>query len=62
MKQEMNTRGGKALAQAVRKAYSDGQTDYTMEPLVQRWRWKPAGNYRTGDAVIFLLQTRRTRN
>ena len=26
--------GGEALAQAVEKAYANGQTDYSLEPLV----------------------------
>ena len=57
MKQETSVRGGRALAEAVRKAYSDGQTDYTMEPLVQALAdGTPAGAIEPGDAVIFCCR------
>ncbi len=49
--------GGRALAEAVRKAYADGQTDYTMEPLVQvNADGTPAGAIEPGDAVIFCCR------
>ncbi|MEL7603256.1 MAG: phosphoglycerate mutase (2,3-diphosphoglycerate-independent), partial [Bacillota bacterium] len=57
MKKEASARGGRALAEAVRKAYSDGQTDYTMEPLVQTLAdGTPAGAIEPGDAVIFCCR------
>ena len=31
----MTDRGGKALAQAVQAAYAQGQTDYSLEPMVR---------------------------
>jgi hypothetical protein len=52
MDQETSVRGGRALAEAVRRAYLDGQTDYTMEPLVQTLAdGTPAGAIEPGDAA-----------
>jgi 2,3-bisphosphoglycerate-independent phosphoglycerate mutase len=57
MKREASVTRGRALAEAVRKAYSDGQTDYTMEPLVQTHAdGTPAGTIEPGDAVIFCCR------
>jgi 2,3-bisphosphoglycerate-independent phosphoglycerate mutase len=57
MDQETSVRGGRALAEAVRRAYLDGQTDYTMEPLVQTLAdGTPAGAIEPGDAVIFCCR------
>ncbi len=49
--------GGLPLAAAVRKAYSEGQTDYALEPLVRvDAEGKPLGLIREGDAVIFCCR------
>ena len=46
--------GGTFLTQAVKAAYSRGQTDYSMEPLVRLGSdGKPLGLVQDGDAVIF---------
>ena len=51
------TRGGTALADAVRELYREGQTDYSLEPIVlvdaQR---KPIGRIQDGDAVVFCCR------
>lgn len=49
--------GGILLAQAVKAAYSRGQTDYSMEPLVRIGSdGKPVGLVQNGDAVIFCCR------
>ena len=49
--------GGILLAQAVKEAYSRGQTDYSMEPLVRLDSGgKPIGLIQDGDAVIFCCR------
>ena len=49
--------GGMFLAQAVKAAYSRGQTDYSMEPLVRLGSdGKPLGLVQDGDAVIFCCR------
>ncbi|MBU0704946.1 MAG: phosphoglycerate mutase (2,3-diphosphoglycerate-independent), partial [Chloroflexi bacterium] len=49
--------GGTALAEAVRGLYCQGQTDYSLEPLilVDR-RGNPAGRIQDGDAVVFCCR------
>jgi 2,3-bisphosphoglycerate-independent phosphoglycerate mutase len=42
-----------AMAQAVRKAYRQGQNDETMEPLVLCAGHRPRGRIKAGDGVIF---------
>jgi 2,3-bisphosphoglycerate-independent phosphoglycerate mutase len=50
-------RGGTALADAVRGLYGQGQTDYSLEPLVLvDGQGKPAGRIHDGDAVIFCCR------
>ena len=45
-------RGGAALAEAVKKAYEAGQTDYYLEPMVRvRADGTPIGKVQDGDAV-----------
>ncbi len=52
MKQQ--SRGGVELAQAVRAAYSRGESDYNMEPLVRvDETGSPIGRIQDGDTVIF---------
>ncbi len=52
MKQQ--SRGGAELAQAVRDAYSRGESDYYMEPLVRvDETGSPIGRIQDGDTVIF---------
>jgi len=49
--------GGFLLAEAVRKAYLRGQTDYSMETLVRLdSNGKPVGMVQDGDAVIFCCR------
>jgi len=49
--------GGILLAEAVRQAYSRGQSDYSMEPLVRLDpNGKPVGLVQDGDAVIFCCR------
>ena len=50
-------RGGAALAEAVRELYREGQTDYSLEPLVLvDARGKPIGRIKDGDAVVFCCR------
>src|SRR5512141_226516 len=49
--------GGIALADAVRESYQEGQTDYSLEPLVLiDEQEKPVGQVKDGDAVIFCCR------
>ena len=49
--------GGDLLAQAVQRAYSAGQTDYSMEPLVREDKdGTPTGLIKAGDAVVFCCR------
>lgn len=50
-------RGGTALADAVRERYRQGQTDYSLEPilLVDAER-RPVGRIQDGDAVVFCCR------
>lgn len=49
--------GGDLLANAVRAAYEEGNTDYNMEPLVRTdENGTPAGVIKDGDAVIFCCR------
>lgn len=51
------TRGGTALAHAVKELYGEGQTDYALEPLVLvDSQGKPVGCIEDGDAVIFCCR------
>jgi 2,3-bisphosphoglycerate-independent phosphoglycerate mutase len=50
-------RGGAILADAVRALYCQGQTDYSLEPLVLVDGYgKPIGRIRDGDAVVFCCR------
>ncbi len=50
-------RGGEALAGAVRQLYLQGQTDYSLEPIVLVDRQgRPTGCIEDGDAVIFCCR------
>ncbi|MGB9593288.1 MAG: phosphoglycerate mutase (2,3-diphosphoglycerate-independent), partial [Anaerolineae bacterium] len=49
--------GGVALAQAVRELYQEGQTDYSLEPIVLvDARGEPIGRIQDGDAVVFCCR------
>jgi 2,3-bisphosphoglycerate-independent phosphoglycerate mutase len=51
------SRGGAALAEAVRALYREGQTDYTLEPLVLAdERGEPIGRIKDSDAVVFCCR------
>ncbi len=50
-------RGGTALADAVRALYRQGQTDYSLEPLILvDGQGKPVGRIQDGDAVVFCCR------
>lgn len=49
--------GATALAQAVRELYREGQTDYSLEPIVLAdERGEPIGRIQDGDAVVFCCR------
>jgi len=51
------TRGAIKLGQAVRESYLEGQTDYSLEPIVLIDRQgKAAGRIQDGDGVIFCCR------
>ncbi len=51
------TRGAAALAEGVRTLYQEGQTDYSLGPLVVVDRQStPLGRIKEGDAVIFCCR------
>ncbi|HOQ97501.1 MAG TPA: phosphoglycerate mutase (2,3-diphosphoglycerate-independent) [Anaerolineae bacterium] len=51
------TRGGAALAAAVRELYREGQTDYWLEPLIMAdAEGRPIGRIGDGDAVVFCCR------
>ena len=57
MPNEHLARGGVALAGAVRQLYREGQTDYSLEPIVLvDAQNKPIGRIADGDAVIFCCR------
>ena len=50
-------RGGLALAEAVKAAYAQGQTDYYLEPMVRvDDKGNPIGKIQNGDSVIFCCR------
>ncbi|MBQ7183806.1 MAG: phosphoglycerate mutase (2,3-diphosphoglycerate-independent) [Clostridia bacterium] len=50
-------RGALALAKAVEAAYEQGQTDYSLEPMVRLdENGQPVGRIRNGDSVIFCCR------
>lgn len=57
MERVIKTHGGDELAQAVRKAYTEGQTDYSFEPMVRVDELgRPVGRIGAGDSVIFCCR------
>lgn len=49
--------GGTALADAVRELYHEGQTDYSLEPIVLvNAQGEPIGRIKDGDAVVFCCR------
>lgn len=49
--------GALALAEAVKKAYARGETDYSLEPMTRvDAEGKPIGKIRDGDSVIFCCR------
>ena len=52
----MNNHGCLALAEAVKKAYELGQSDYYLEPLSLTDNGKPVGKINDGDSVIFCCR------
>jgi 2,3-bisphosphoglycerate-independent phosphoglycerate mutase len=49
--------GGLALAEAVRELYRQGQTDYSLEPVVLAdAQGQPVGCIKDGDAVVFCCR------
>ena len=54
---ETKDRGGLALARAVQTAYREGQTDYSLEPMVRvDEQGRPVGTIQDGDSVIFCCR------
>jgi 2,3-bisphosphoglycerate-independent phosphoglycerate mutase len=57
MSTENSPRGAIALAKGVRALYAEGQTDYSLDPLVLvDGAGKPVGRIQDGDAVIFCCR------
>lgn len=53
----MSEHGGKALAQAVERAYQAGESDYFLSPLVRvDQEGRPVGRIRPGDSVVFCCR------
>lgn len=51
------THGGQEMANVVRKMLEEGQTDYSMEPLVRiNAKCEPVGAIQAGDGVIFCCR------
>ena len=49
--------GGEALAKAVEKAYTEGQTDYSLEPMcLEDESGSPVGKIKNGDHVVFCCR------
>lgn len=49
--------GGEALAKAVEKAYTEGQTDYSLEPMcLEDETGAPVGRIRDGDHIVFCCR------
>jgi 2,3-bisphosphoglycerate-independent phosphoglycerate mutase len=54
---EKITRGAVALGRAVRESYSEGQADYSLEPIVLIDRHgEPIARIQDGDGVIFCCR------
>ena len=50
-------RGGRALADAVKELYREGQTDYLLDPIVRVDRDnRPIGRIKDGDTVVFCCR------
>jgi 2,3-bisphosphoglycerate-independent phosphoglycerate mutase len=57
MESQPRTRGGSELAELVRSLYAEGQTDYSLEPmLLTDARGHPIGRVQDGDGVIFCCR------
>lgn len=57
MPTRLSTRGGYAIANAVRELYSEGQVDYSLEPVVRvDAQGEPMGRIQDGDAVVFCCR------
>lgn len=54
MKQE--SRGGAALAEAVKRAYAQGLDDYHLEPMSLVKNGKPVGKIQDNDAAVFCCR------
>lgn len=57
MDTQVKTHGANSLARAVEAVYAEGQTDYSIEPLVRLDpAGQPLGRVKQGDAVIFCCR------
>ena len=57
MDSKLQARGGMELADAVRALYAEGQTDYSLPPIVLTdQRGHPIGRIADGDGVIFCCR------
>lgn len=55
--EQVRRTGGRALAQAVRELYGEGQTDYSLEPIVLvDGLGEPVGRIEDGDVVVFCCR------
>lgn len=50
------SRGGAQLAKAVKEAYTKGQDDYHLEPMLLVENGKPVGKISNNDAVVFCCR------
>ena len=51
------THGAIALGKAVRELYAEGQTDYSLEPIIiTDQQGEPIGRIQDGDAVVFCCR------
>ncbi len=51
------TSGALALGKAVQRLYTEGETDYSLEPLIATdGQDQPIGRIRNGDAVVFCCR------
>jgi len=57
MTDKLSSFGGILLAQKVNEAYSEGQTDYSLEPFVRvDQAGQPLGRIKQGDSVVFCCR------
>ena len=50
------SRGARALAEGVKELYAQGQTDYSLDPLILTQNGEPVGRIAKGDVVVFCCR------